>query len=1120
MSYAELHCLSNFSFLRGASHPEELVSAACELGYTAIAITDECSLAGVVRAHVRAKQLEEQGFDIKIIVGSEFALPDNSTLVVLAPNKSAYESLSAFISLCRRRSEKGEYQLLLRDLGLHLQHCLLIYLPALANAEHKAMQGNDKNSVTQARHQTQQLLASHQNIWVGYQRGYSSEDEQRYQLAYQTATLLNCPMVACGNVHMHSASRLPLQHTLTAIRHNTPVQQLGTQLASNAECYLRSLPKLAKLYPEPLLRETLNIADRCHFSLDELRYQYPQEVVPPGLKPYQYLRELVMQGAARRWPAAVPASIKKQIDKELALIKNLHYEYYFLTVHDIVDFARQRNILCQGRGSAANSVVCYCLFITEVDPSRVAVLFERFISKERDEPPDIDVDFEHERREEVIQYIYKKYSRERAALAATVISYRSRSAIRDVGKALGFNSELTEKLSRSLGWWHKPAELEQQLCKAGLDIDVNHPSLDTAYEHGQTHDNRASLATLFMQLVKEIMGFPRHLSQHVGGFIISDGPLSRLVPVENASMPDRTVIQWDKDDIEALGLLKVDVLGLGMLSAIRKMLAMANSYPEQNYKQQAVEKQHTNFQQPQAAKYQNTISIASIPEGDQATYNMLCAGDSVGVFQVESRAQMSMLPRLKPRCFYDLVIQVAIVRPGPIQGNMVHPFLRRREQKEAVSFENEAVREVLARTLGVPIFQEQVIKLAMVAAGFSGGEADQLRRAMASWGKNGNLLQFRERLLEGMLARNYSPDFAERLFEQMKGFGSYGFPESHAASFALLVYVSSWLKCHYPAAFYTALINSQPMGFYSPSQLVQDARRHNINVLPIDVQYSNWDCSLEFGEHENNTAKQKSASNKQPAIRLGLRSVKGLAEEAGQGIANARCKRAFSNLADMVERAGLDQHNRRALLRANACASLTGHRHQAHWQNLAIEATRVMQNTGSESYTKEAADNGAAATLDSINARRALDDGIVLSAPSEMQDIRADYVYTGLTLRRHPMQVLRSQQPFNRCTRCVDLAQLPHKRYAMVAGIVTGRQRPGTASGVIFLTLEDETGNINVVVWKQRQEQFREVLLKSKLLLVKGVLEKKGTVIHVIAGQLQDHSDKLQGYLLPSRDFH
>ncbi|MGB5324471.1 MAG: error-prone DNA polymerase [Pseudomonadales bacterium] len=1156
MTYAELHCLSNFTFLRGASRPEELVSTACELGYQAIAITDECSLAGVVRAYVRARELEQQGYDIKLIVGSEFALPCGGKLVALAPDKPGYESLSAFISLCRRRSEKGEYRFLTRDLGLHLEHCLLIYLPAFdnfetgyfenisdknnssetdaaANGSHTAstLQETQRQTQRQTQQLTQQLLSAHANLWVGYHRACRSDDEQRYQLAYQTATLLNRRMVACGNVHMHSATRLPLQHTLHAIRLNTPVQRLGVQLASNAEQHLRPLEKLARLYPEPLLRETLNIADRCHFSLAELRYQYPQEIVPPGLVPYQYLHQLVMQGANKRWPAAVPALIKKQIDRELALIKELRYEYYFLTVHDIVDFARQRGILCQGRGSAANSVVCYCLFITEVDPSRVSVLFERFISKERDEPPDIDVDFEHERREEVIQYIYKKYTRERAALAATVISYRSRSAIRDVGKALGFNSELTEKLSRSLGWWHKPAELEQQLCKAGLDIDINHPSLASTYARGHTHDNRASLATLFMQLVQEIMGFPRHLSQHVGGFIISDGPLSRLVPVENASMPDRTVIQWDKDDIEALGLLKVDVLGLGMLSAIRKMLEMANSYPKncpqyedrddaRNYTPQTAEEEHREVYSA------GPVSIASIPEGDTATYDMLCAGDSVGVFQVESRAQMSMLPRLKPRCYYDLVIQVAIVRPGPIQGNMVHPFLRRREKTETVRYENEAVREVLERTLGVPIFQEQVIKLAMVAAGFSGGEADQLRRAMASWGKNGNLLQFREKLLAGMLARDYSEDFAERLFEQMKGFGSYGFPESHAASFALLVYVSSWLKRHYPAAFYAALINSQPMGFYSPSQLVQDARRHNLAVLPVDVQCSDWDCTLEFHRagkpHKCSAENGDTENGSEPAIRLGLRRVKGLAEESGQRIANARCKRSFTNLADLIERAALDQHERRALLRANACSSLAGHRHQAHWQNLAIESTQVMQSprsaaaatgTGGKAIREQ---EFSAATID----QRELDDGIALPAPSEMQEIRADYGYTGLSLRRHPMLVLRKQPPFNRCTRCIDLPALAHKRYAMVAGIVTGRQRPGTASGVIFLTLEDETGNINVVIWKQRQQQFREVLLKSKLLLVKGVVEKNGPVIHVIAGQLQDLSERLEGYRLPSRDFH
>lgn len=1092
MSYAELHCISNFTFLRGASRPEELVNTACELGYQAIAITDECSLAGVVKAHVKAKQLEKEGRHIKLIIGSEFKLPDSSTLIALATNKSRYQELSAFITLCRKRSIKGEYQLLLNDLNIHLEHCLLIYVP-----------GANKNPLTSPNtsQDVQLLLSHHENLWVGYQRLYQHDDESRYQKAYQLATTMNKPMVACGNVHMHCHKRKPLQDTLTAIKKNTALSLLGNQLFSNSENYLRPLDKLKKIYPPALLNETLNIADRCHFSLEELRYEYPHELVPPNLKADQYLLQLVTQGANKRWNNQVPEKIQQQIKRELTLIKELNYEYFFLTVHDIVCFARQENILCQGRGSAANSVVCYCLFITEVDPSRIAVLFERFISKERNEPPDIDVDFEHERREEVIQYIYKKYSRERAALAATVISYRSRSAIRDVGKALGLNTQITEKLSRSLGWWDKPDELQQQFYKCGLDADINHPNLTHAYQSGKTHDNHASIATLFMQLVHEIMGFPRHLSQHVGGFIISNGPLSRLVPIENASMPERTVIQWDKDDIEALGLLKVDILALGMLSAIQKMLALANNYPLKNT--------------PNNSSTPPPITLASIPDGDRATYDMLCNADSIGVFQVESRAQIAMLPRLKPRVFYDLVIQIALVRPGPIQGEMVHPFLRRREKREPVSYENEAIRTVLERTLGVPIFQEQVIKLAMVAAGFSGGEADQLRRAMASWGKNGTLWQFREKLLDGMLSRNYSKDFAERIFEQMKGFGSYGFPESHAASFALLVYVSAWLKCHYPAAFYAALINSQPMGFYSPSQLIQDAQRHHIDILPIDVQLSDWDCSLHF----SSTHKPLS----QPALRLGLRLVKGLSMATGKRIEAARAMHSFRHLADVIERAQLNQSDRLALIRADATASLSGHRHQSHWQNLAADAEPIMYERTNANNNKTNQDNNrskASLAANTHDTRQDLNDNITLSEPSEIQDIQADYRHTGLTLRRHPMALLREHPPFSRCKRCIDLNLLQHKRFVVIAGIVTGRQQPGTASGVIFLTLEDETGNINVIVWKNRQEQYREELLKSKLLLIKGVVERNASVIHIIAGQLVDCSNALQGLLLPSRDFH
>ncbi len=1067
-SYAELHCISNFSFLRGASHPHELITEAARLGYQAIAITDECSLAGVVKAHVKQQELESHQQNIQLIIGSEFLLPDQSKLVALVPNKQAYEELSAFITLCRRRGSKGEYQIILQDLNIHLQHCLIIFLPYQQSLSQEKKQPQEQLNITS--------LRQHPNLWVGVQRFYSGEDESHYQNAYRMASLMDKPMVACGNVHMHSLQRKPLQDVLTAIRKKKAVSELGKTLYSNGEHYLRPIKKLRQLFPEQLLKETITIAKRCHFSLKELRYQYPSEIIPPGITATEYLKQLAEHGAKQRWKNGIPDTIQLQIDKELKLISELNYEYFFLTVHDLVSFAREQGILCQGRGSAANSVICYCLFITEVDPSRAKLLFERFISKERNEPPDIDVDFEHERREEVIQYIYKKYTRERAALAATVITYRARSAIRDVGKALGFNSHFTEQLSKSLGWWHRHVELEQRMHEAGID------------------SNKTAMATLFLQLVSEIQGFPRHLSQHVGGFIISDGPLSRLVPIENANMPERTVIQWDKEDIEALCLLKVDVLALGMLSAIRKALDLVN--------------------QNQLTNNNKTLTISDIPDNDTATFDMLCKGDSIGVFQVESRAQISMLPRLKPRTFYDLVIQVAIVRPGPIQGDMVHPYLRRREGSEAVSYETAEIRSVLSRTLGIPIFQEQVIKLAMVAAGFSGGEADQLRRAMASWGKNGNLLQFREKLLNGMEQRGYDSDFAERVFNQMKGFGSYGFPESHAASFALLVYISSWLKCHYSAAFYAALINSQPMGFYSPSQLIQDAKRRGIKILPIDVQHSEWDCTLECDDRlasdctlENNEAlDQQTQTQSIWAIRLGLRLIQGLRKETAKSLLSAREQAPFSSLRDLIRRAKLNNQDRTALIQSNAVFKLSGNRHQSHWQNLAVDHHAMpLENAYPTQQLAE---------------KTLLNDDILLAPPSEVQEIQADYSHTGLTLQRHPMHILRKQAPFNQCKRCIDLQQLKHGRFVQVAGIVTGRQRPGTASGVIFLTLEDETGNHNIIIWKNLQERCREPLLKSKLLLVKGVMEKKHSVIHIVAGQLIDCSEHLADFLLSSRDFH
>jgi len=1031
MSYAELHCLTNFSFLRSASHPFELVERAAELGYSAIAVTDECSFAGVVKAHVAAKEV-----GIPLIIGSELNLQEGVKLLALVPSRAAYSELSGLISMARRRSPKGEYRATMRDVIFHLKRCLLIWLPR-----------SDDDATRAYGLQLQRLCKN--RLWLGVSHLLGNDESNRYMALHGLASDLSIPMVACGNVQMHCASRKPLHDVFTALRHNTRIDQLGTKRLANSQQHLRSRHKLQRLYPPALLQETQRIASMCHFTLDELRYEYPEEVVPEGHSANSYLRELVTAGSKVRWPGGVPEDIATRIEKELQLIKELNYEYYFLTVYDIVRFAKERKILCQGRGSAANSVVCYCLFITEVSPSQISLLFERFISRERDEPPDIDVDFEHERREEVIQYIYRKYSRKRAALAATVITYRSRSAVRDVGKALGLDATFVDDLAKSLAWWDRSQDLVKRFEEQGI----------------AGHSRQAQL---FYQLVQQILGFPRHLSQHVGGFVITRSPISTLVPVENASMADRTVIQWDKEDIKALGLLKVDILALGMLSAIRKSLQLIH-------------------------RYCPTIqSISDIPKDDAATYRMLQRADTIGVFQIESRAQMSMLPKLKPRCFYDLVIQVAIVRPGPIQGDMVHPFLRRRQGLEKVTYPSDAIKAVLSRTLGVPIFQEQVIKLAMVAAGFSGGEADQLRRAITSWGKNSKLLHFETRLVQGMLQRGYDEGFARRLFEQIKGFGGYGFPESHSASFALLAYISAWLKRHHPAAFYVGLLNSQPMGFYSPSQLVQDARRHQVTVLPVDVNQSNWDHQL---------LDSRTNTQGQPPIRLGLRLVKGLSKSGAGRIVEQR-RAPYRQIADLRHRASLGKGDMEALAAADALASLSGHRFQSQWQIMALEAPKPL--------------------LQGERQQRAdfFNDNVILPTPSIAEEVLADYQSTGLTLRAHPMALLRERYPFNRCKRHSELAELGNNRFVRIAGLVTCRQRPGSASGVLFLTLEDETGNSNIVVWKRTQEHFRQALMTAKLLLVKGTLETKDNVIHIIAGTLLDYSGELESLPVQSRDFH
>ena len=1036
--FAELHSLSHFSFLRGASSPRQLVEQADALDYHAIAITDECSFSGIVKAHMAAKPL-----DIELIIGSEFYVDDgidekSCHLVLLASCRQAYSEISLLISKARRRSPKGEYQLSFMDLQFGTRHCLAIFLP----------------SGSKSRNQHQASLLKRffkQRLWLGINLTQDPQDDVHYQQCHQLAQQFDISMVACNQVLMHRRDCQPLQDCLTAIRLNRPITELGRQRQSNSEHYLRPLDRLEKIYPTELLLESLHVAQLCQFSLEELKHDYPEELVPASVSAAQHLRQLSYQGAKKRWPQGMPSTIEKQLLRELDTISELQYEHYFLTVEDIVRFARQEKILCQGRGSAANSVVCYCLFITEVDPQQSSLLFERFISKERQEPPDIDVDFEHQRREEVIQYIYQKYTRKRTALTATIITYRPKSAVRDLGKALGFDTAVIERLAKDLTWWDKPQHLQARLQENGITLDSH-------------------MAQHFLSLLEQILGTPRHLSQHVGGFLMTQSPISNLVPVENATMPDRTIIQWDKEDIESLCLLKVDVLALGMLTAIRKSLSLIQ-------------------------QYQSTpISLETIPKEDPQTYDMLCRGDSVGVFQVESRAQMAMLPRLRPRCYYDLVIQVAIVRPGPIQGDMVHPYLKRRSGEEQFDYPNDAVKGVLERTLGVPIFQEQVIKLAMVAAGFTGGQADQLRRAMASWGRNGDLKGFEQQLIDGMLARGHSLEFAQRLFRQMQGFGEYGFPESHAASFALLVYTSSWLKCHHPAAFYCGLLNSLPMGFYSASQLIQDARRHGILCLPLDVAHSNWDHQLEFIENSQEQTTQ-------PALRLGLRLTKGLSKANAKKIAHARAhsNQTLHSLAQFKQQAGLNAQALEQLAAANALGSLTQHRYDAHWQVQAIEQELALFPSD---------------TL-------AIDDSdSQIAEPSAIDTTLADYRHTGLTLNQHPMSLLRQQPPFHRCLRASDLFQVNSGRFVRIAGVVTGRQRPGTASGVLFMTLEDETGNINVVIWKSLQERRRQEVLKGKIVVIKGILERKDNVIHVIAGDIENANHMLPDFGQKSRDFH
>jgi error-prone DNA polymerase len=1045
-AYAELHCLSNFSFQRGASQPEELVQRAQRIGYGALAITDECSVAGVVRAHGEAERL-----GMPLLLGSEFvvALEGGATfiLVALAHNLTGWGNLCEFITRARRAAPKGEYRLGWADVQQQtLADCELLIggLDALPMETAFAIAKR-----------VQSQYPSH--VWLELTLGLGADDALRAYRANQLARLSGLPLVATGHVHMHVRSRKPLHDVLTAVRLGLPVTQCGFALQANAEQHLRSLARLAALYPQELLAATQVIASRCNFSLKELRYQYPMEAVLPGQTPAQTLRQYAAEGALVRYPQGMPQAVQKQLEHELALIAELRYEMYFLTVHDLVRFARGRSILCQGRGSAANSVVCYCLGVTEVNPALSNLLFERFISRERDEPPDIDVDFEHQRREEVIQYIYEKYGRERAAITGVVASYRPRSALRDVGRALEIPEELISAMAKEHPGMYSREVLVERLESAIARVQGN---------------SDASLLKLPLQrrlqlwpdLACQLQRFPRHLSQHVGGFVLTQGPLTRLVPVENASMKDRSVIQWDKDDLDAVGLLKVDVLALGMLSAIRRCLVSIGQWRGKEMRMQ------------------------DIPSEDPATYAMICRADTVGVFQIESRAQMSMLPRLKPQCFYDLVVEVAIVRPGPIQGGMVHPYLQARANPHAVEYASPALKEVLKRTHGVPIFQEQVMQVAMAAADFSAGEADKLRRSMAAWKRKGGVHKFYDRLVGGMLKNGYTQEYADQIFKQIEGFGEYGFPESHAASFALLVYASCWLKWHEPACFLAAMLNSQPLGFYGPSQLVQDAQRHGVEVQAVDVAHSDWDCTLE----EMDAAPQ-------PAVRLGLRMVSGLSKAVAERIVQQRGLVPFTSTQDLALRCLLDVGDLRALASADALQSLSGHRRQQVWDASALCL--------------------APALLAGVPIE---EDALLLEAAAEGEEVVFDYASVGLSLRSHPLALLRAQLAPKRLLTAEQMRHFPSGRLVRACGIVTMRQQPQTAKGVMFVTLEDETGSVNVIVWKAVKDQFREVLYRARLMAVLGVWQRDegGEVCHVVAKRLIDLTPLLGELSTVSRDFH
>lgn len=1042
-TYVELHAKSNFSFLEGASHPHELVEQAHQLGYGGIAITDRNSLAGIVRGFTAARDV-----GIPFYVGCELHLTDAPPMLVWPQNRAGYGSLCRLITTGRSRAIKGECDLHFDDLHIVSANNLVAVLPCSQTTGSEWM-----NSLRSAKDLFQDRL------YLGCPVHRGVDDAARLESFQKIAANLSIPLLATGDVLYHVPERMILQDCLSAIAIGATLDVVASSRPSNAQRTLRPPKEIEHLYRHfpYALKNTVQVASRIDFRLDQLKYEYPRELAPEGMTPIEYLKRLAWQGAKQRYPEGVPEKVIEMLRYEFSIIEELKYESYFLTVWDLVRFARSRNILCQGRGSAANSAVCFCIGVTSVDPSKYDLLFERFISRERNEAPDIDIDFEHQRREEVIQYVYQKYGRERAGMTAAVTTYRTRSAIRDCGKAVGLSLDCIDRLAKIVEGRGAETTFAERCKTAGIDPE-------------------SAIGKRFEYLVQSILGFPHHLSQHTGGMVMTSGVLCELCPIENASMPDRTIIQWDKNDLDELGILKVDCLALGMLSAIHRSFDLIRNH------------------------YHRSLSLATIPPEDLSVYDMICKADTLGVFQIESRAQMSMLPRLLPRCFYDLVIEVAIVRPGPIQGQMVHPYLTARKSGVQPDYPTEEIAAVLRKTMGVPIFQEQAMRLAVVAAGFTPGEADQLRRAMAAWRRPGVIDNFRRKLIDGMRINGLNETFAERVFNQLRGFGEYGFPESHAASFALLVYASCWIKHHYPEVFCCAMLNSQPLGFYAPAQLVQDAVRHGVKVLPADVNHSDWDCSLE--DSVEPAAKPSSPTNRR-SLRLGLRTIRSLKQSDADLIINERISHGrYVDQARLIRRTRLSEPTLSLLADAGALESLSGDRRAAYWQALSREKSDrempLFANT-------------------SIDCDEEIPEA--LRPMSHQEEVYADYLRTGLSLKGHPMEFYRPFLQKKRATTAIELQSTRNGRFVRVAGLILLRQRPGTAKGITFVTMEDETGSINLVLKPEVWKEHYLVCKQSNAWLAHGVLENRAGVIHVLVARIDDLQSILGDIDTRSRDF-